>query len=78
MNVHGNNVQPSREAFFCALPANDSVVFVVFTMVKRPVGLGIPHRLQQLCGWNRSFGNWGGVCVVYDRNGSIDLQKTAF
>lgn len=76
--VHGNSVQLSRVAFsvLCLLMWFGCVVRC-FHNGERGQSVRVSHRLRQLGGWNRSVRNQKGVCVVYDRNGSVDMQKTA-
>jgi len=79
-NVHGNNVQPSRKAFSVLWLLNMvRLCCSLFSQwLKRPVGFGVLSGFGSLVGGIASFGNGKGVCVVYDRNGSIDLAKDGF
>ena len=63
-NVHGNNVQPKSQGFFCALAVKygSIVLFVVFTMVEEASRFWGPQRLRQLGGWNR---------LVWERERSV-------
>ena len=59
-------MQPSREAFFCALSVNmvRLCCFVVFTMVKRPVGFGVLIGFGSLVGGIARLGT-GKKCAWY-------------
>jgi hypothetical protein len=69
-------VQLSREAFFCALSVN-MVRLCCFHNGEEASRFGILIGFGSFVGGIARLGSGKECCVVYDRNGSIDLQKTA-
>jgi hypothetical protein len=69
-------VQPSREAFsvLCLLIWFGCVVRC-FRNGEEASRIGVLISFKQLSGWNRSFGNWKRVCVVYDCNGQSTCRR---